>query len=169
MNRLFVVAGLAILIVALVFLNQGIKKSGLPDTDDNAPPPAAAAQPAPAAKAPAASPSTAPAALPAEQTVGNPATAKHHITVGWSYNEANQQKPQSLATPLQAVQSYVEKSGGSVSAEIVNTDVPTSDRSPAAQAVTGNGVFVDGKPVINGDVSSAPPQQVVGAIQNAAK
>jgi hypothetical protein len=169
MNRLFVIAGLAILIVALVFLNQGIKKTGLSD-DDAAPPPASAAQSAPAPKtAPGPPASPAPAGLPAEQTVGNPATAKHHIVVGWSYNEANQQKPDSLTTPLQAVQSYVQKSGGSVSAEIVNTDVPASDRSPAAQAVAGNGVFVDGKPVLKGDVSSTPPQKVIGAIQSAAK
>jgi hypothetical protein len=169
MNRLFVIAGLAILIVALVFLNQGIKKTGLSD-DDTAPPPASTAHPAPAARtAPGPPSSPAPAGLPAEQTVGNPATAKHHIVVGWSYNEANQQKPQSLVTPLQAVQSYVQKSGGSVSAEIVNTDVPASDRSAAAQSVAGDGVFVDGKPVFKGDVSSAPPQKVVGAIQSATK
>ena len=170
MNRLFVIVGLAILIAALVFLNQGIKKTGLPDTDDDAPPPQATAQPAPAAKKAAAlPPSISPATLPAEQTMGNPATAKHHIVVGWSYNETNQQKPASLAQPLQAVQDYVAKSGGSASAVIVNTDVPASDRSPAAQAVTGNGVTVDGKPVLSGDVSAAPPQKVVGAIQAAAK
>ncbi len=167
MNRLFVVAGLAILIAALVFLNQGIKKTGLPDSDDA--PPAAQSAPAPAPKAVAATPSAAPAGPPAEQTLGDPATAKHHVLIGWSYNEANQQKPEALAAPIQAVQSYVQKSGGSVSAEIVNTDVPTSDRSPAAKAVAGNGVFVDGKPVFSGDVSGAPPQKVVGAIQAAAK
>ena len=170
MNRLFVVAGLAILVAALVFLNQGIKKTGQPDTDDDAPPQQTAAQSAPAAKKPAAlPPSISPATLPAEQTLGNPATAKHHIVVGWSYNENNQKQPASLTTPLQAVQSYVAKSGGSASVVIVNTDVPASDRSPAAQAVTANGISVDGKPVITGDVSAAPPQKVVGAIQAAAK
>lgn len=168
MNRLFVVAGLAILIAALVFLNQGIKKTGQPDSDD-APPPQTAAQTAPAPKAAALPPSISPATLPAEQTLGDPATAKHHIVVGWSYNENNQKQPASLAQPLQAVQEYVARSGGSTSAVIVNTDVPASDRSPAAQAVTGNGVSVDGKPVIMGDVSAAPPQKVVGAIQAAAK
>ncbi len=167
MNRLLAVAGLAILIAALVFLNQGIKKTGQPDADDDAPPPQAAAQPAP--KAASLPPTVSSSTLPAEQTVGNPATAKHHITVGWSYNENNQKQPGSLATPLQAVQEYVAKSGGTASAVIVNTDVPASDRSPAAQAVTGNGVSVDGKPVLTGDVSAAPPQKVVGAIQAAAK
>lgn len=167
MNRLFVVAGLAILIVALVFLNQGIKKSGVPDGDDDAPPPQTAAKSAPqalAAKLP-----TGPAPLPAEQTLGNAAAAKHHVVIGWSYTEANQKNPASLNTPLQAVQAYVQQSDGAVSAEIVNTDVPPADRSPAAKTVTGNGVFVDGKPVLSGDVSANTPPQVIRAIQAAAK
>ena len=168
MNRLLAAAGLAILIAALVFLNQGIKKTGSPDTSDDAPPPQKAAQTTPAPKA-TLPPSVSPATLPAEQTLGDPATAKHHIIVGWSYNENNQKQPMSLMSPLQAVQEYVAKSGGSASAIIVNTDVPASDRSLAAQAVTGNGVSVDGKPVIHGDVSATPPQKVVGAIQAAAR
>ncbi len=163
MNRLFMGAGLAILVVALIFINKGINKAGQPDHDDDTPP---AAQSAPA---PATLPATATNDLPAEQTVGNPATAKHKIVVGWSYNENNQQKPDTLAGPIKAIQDYAQKTGGSVSAVIVNTDVPASDRSPAAQAVLGNGVFVDGKPVVKGDVSTAPPQQVLGAVQAATK
>ena len=167
MNRLFVIAGLVILVVALVFLNQGIKKAGVSD-DDNAPPPAAAKTTA--AKPPTApSSAAAPTALPAEQTVGNPATAKHHVLIGWSYNDTNQQKPQALTAPIQAVQNYVQQTGGRVSAEIVNTDVPAADRSPAARGVTGNGVFVDGKPVFRGDISTAPPSQVMGAVGAATK
>lgn len=167
MNRLFVIAGLVILVVALVFINQGINKAGRPDhDDDDASPPAAQSAPA---KTPVKLPPTATNDLPAEQTVGNPATAKHKITVGWSYNEANQQKPETLAGPIKAIQDYAQKTGGSVSAVIVNTDVPASDRSPAAQAVTGDGVFVDGKPIVQGDVSKAPSQQVLGAVQAATK
>ena len=168
MNRFFVIAGLVILVVALVFLNQGIQKSGLPDSDD-APPPAAAQTATPTAKAPAASPSAASAAaLPAEQTVGNPATAKHHVFIGWSYTSSNQQKPQTLSAPLQAIQTYVQQNPGTA-AEIVNTDVPAADRSPAARAVAANGVVVDGKPVFQGDVSSVPTPVVVKAIQAATK
>ena len=166
MNRLFVGGALVILIVALVFINQGVKKSGTPDHDEDAPPP----QSAPAAQKPAVKvpgmASTA-ADLPAEQTVGNPASAKHKIVVGWSYNKTSQQKPETLAAPLKAIQEYAQKTGSSV--VIVNTDVPVSDRSPAAQAVTGNGVFVDGKPVVAGDLSAKPAQEVVGAVQAAAK
>ena len=166
MNRLFVIAGLVILVIALVFINQGINKAGQPDHDDDAPPPAAQSAPA---KAPAKLPATATNDLPAEQMVGNPATAKHKIVVGWSYNEANQQKPDTLAGPIKPIQDYAQKTGGTVSAVIVNTDVPASDRSPAAQAVPGNGVFVDGKPVVKGDVSQVPPQQVLGTVQAATK
>lgn len=169
MNRLFVIAGLVILVVALVFINQGVNKSGQPDHDHDAPPPAAAAKPVPAANRPAPPPAVTTADLPAEQTVGNPTTAKHHVVIGWAYSDANQQKPDTLTVPLQAVQDLVKKSGGTVSAEIVNVAVPVSDRSPAAQGVAGSGVFVDGKPVISGDISSASPQQVVGAIQAATK
>ena len=165
MNRLFVIGGLVILVVALVFINQGVNKAGQPDHDDDAPPPAAKPAPAaPAVKVPAMTPSAASTELPAEQTIGNPATAKHKIVVGWSYS--GQQTPEA---PIKAIQDYAKQTGGSVSAEIVNTDVPASDRSPAAQAVTGNGVFVDGKPVVQGNLSATPPQQVIGAVQAATK
>lgn len=166
MNRLFVGAALVILIVALVFINQGVKKSGTPDHDEDAPPPRSA----PVAQKPAIKvlgmASTA-ADLPAEQRVGNPAAARHKIVVGWSYNAANQQKPETLAVPLKAIRDYAQQSGSSV--VIVNTDVPVSDRSPGAQVVTKNGVFVDGKPVISGDLSTKPAQEIVGAVLAASK
>jgi hypothetical protein len=165
MNRLFVITGLVILVIALVFLNQGINKSGVSD-DAAAPPPAAArTRPSPAA-APGPAAST---ALPAEQAVGNPATATHHIVIGWSYNDTNQQKPNALNAPIQAVQTYVQQNGGKVSAEIVNVDVPAADRSPAAQGAAANGVFVDGKPVFKGDIASVPAPTLLKAIQAATK
>ena len=169
MNRFFVIAGLVILVVALIFLNQGIQKSGRPDSNDAPPPAAQTAASAKPSAPPAAAPGSTPAAtLPAEQTVGNPATAKHHIQVGWSYTGSNQQKPQTLTAPLQAIQTYVQQHPGTA-AEIVNTDVPAADRSPAARSVSGNGVFVDGKPILNGDVSRVSPPMVLKAIQAATK
>ncbi len=165
MNRLFVGFALAVLIVALVFINQGVKKSGTPDHDEDAPPRTAAAAQKPAVKVPGMA--TTATDLPAEQTVGDPASAKHKIVVGWSYNEVNQQKPETLAAPLKAIRNYAQKTGSSV--VIVNTDVPVSDRSPAARSITKNGVFVDGKPVVSGDLSAKPAQEVVGAVQAAAK
>jgi len=167
MNRLFVIAGLVILVIALVFLNQGINKFGQPDPDDAPPPPQAAA---PSAKpAPATPVSATPSALPAEQTVGNPAAAKHHITVGWAYTDKSQQNPAALSAPIQQLQEYAQKSNGAVSLEIVNTDVPAADRSAPARAVTGNGVFVDGKQVVSGDLTAVPPQKLIGEVAAAAK
>ena len=165
MNRLFVGTGLVILVVALFFINQGVNKSGRADHEDDAPPPAAA-KPVPAANRPAPPPAVTTEDLPAEQALGNPATAKHHITIGWTYSEANQKAPDTLAKPLQAVQDLVKKSGGAVSAEIVNVAVPSADRSPAAQGVAGSGVFVDGT-AVSGDISATPPQQTTSAIQAA--
>ena len=166
MNRLFVIAGLAMLVVALVFLNQGINKSGQPDTDD-APPPAPKA--APAARPAPAPPSAASTAPPAEETVGSPATAKHHVTVGWAYTGTTGQNPTALSASLQQLRDYAQKSNGTVSLEVVNTDVPAADRSAAAKSVAGPGVFVDGKPVVTGDLAAEPPQKVLGAVAAAAK
>jgi hypothetical protein len=158
MNRLFLMIGVGIAIVALLFLSQGIKKASPTDEDlqkqaqeaaqKNAPPTPPAA---PAAKAPLAA-----GAQPSEEALGNPATAKYHISVGWVYDEANQAHPETLETPLQVVRDSVAKSQGKISAEIVNIDVPTEDRSPAGQKVTGLGVYIDGRTVISDNPSSRP-------------
>ena len=55
--------------------------------------------------------------------------------------------------PLQAIRDYVKQSGGTVSAEIVDLDVPVEDRTPAAQAVTSLGIRMDGHPLFGGNVS----------------
>ncbi len=157
MNRWFLIAGVGLLIAALVFLNQGIKKDSPTDEDlqkqtQQAQQDAQKASVKPAA-APAKPGSTA-AALPADETVGDPAKAQHHIQVGWSYDEADQANPAILNGPLQVVRDYVKTSGGSVSAEIVNLDIPVSDRPPAAKAVTTPGIMVDGKPALPGQFST---------------
>ncbi len=156
MNRLFLIVGIVILIAALAFLNQGIKKASPTDADlEQQAQQAAQAKSQPAA-APAANASQQSAltdALPAEETVGNPATAQRHIQVGWVYDEANQANPEILKGPLQAIRDYVNRSRGGVSAEIVDLDVPAEDRSPAAQAVRDLGVAVDGQPVMPGNFS----------------
>jgi len=162
MKRVLVVAGLVFLAVALVFLNQGLKKSAQPDHDDEQAqqqtqkPPAATADPR--------------AALPPEETFGNPTTAKHHILVGWVYDEANQLKPETLSASLQMIREYVKHTEG-VSAEVVNMDIPTADRSPAAQTVTALGITVDGKPLYKGNVSNMQggPRIIPGALMSAIK
>ena len=163
MNRLFLIIGIAIMIAALVFLSQGIKKASPTDKDleqqyqdaqQEAQKKAEEAQKKSAPPAAAGKPSAATDALPAEETVGNPATAQHHIQVGWVYDEGDQASPEILTGPLQVIRGYVQSSHGTVSAEIVNLDIPTADRSPAAQAVTDSGVSVDGKPVLPGSFST---------------
>lgn len=163
MKRAFVAVGVIVLAAALVFLNQGLKKSAQPDHDDDE-----------KAQQQAQKPSTAPgdptAPIPPEETLGDPATAKHHIQVGWVYDEANQLKPETLSVSLQMVREYVKHSGN-VSAEIVDMDVPAEDRSPAAQTVTALGIIVDGKSLYSGNVSGMQggPEIIPGALTSAIK
>lgn len=170
MNRLLIIAGLILLATALVFLNQGVRKSAVPDHDDDEKP----AQTQSQAQKPPLTPADPEAVLPPEETVGNPATAKHHIAAGWVYDDENQQKPETLAVPIQAIRDYVNQSEGAVSAEIVDLDVPAEDRSPAAQGVMDLGIHVDGQYLYGGNLSGAPisPGQIMqaldGAIRNGA-
>ena len=151
------IVGLVLLIVALVFLSQGVKKAGPSEHEVEAQEQAHQATPPPGA---ATGPSTgdAAAALPPEQTVGDPATAKHRMTVGWVYTEQNQPNTGALAEAIRRISGYAGK-GGTVSAEIVNLDVPPEDRSPAAQAVTTWGVTLDGRPVFEGDLGTGTPER----------
>ena len=152
MKRWLIIAGLVVLTAALVFLNQGMKKTAQPDHDDDDQPKQSQSQ----------SPATLPApggmnaVLPPEETVGNPTTAKHHISVGWVYDENNQQKPQTLTVPIQAVRDFATHMGPSVSAEIVNLDVPLEDRSLAARTVTNLGLTLDQKTLYGGNLSDSP-------------
>lgn len=150
MKRVFLIVGLVLLGGALVFFNQGVKKSATPDHDEDGNAPQAQAQKSPSA------PGASSAALPPEEAVGDPATATHHITVGWVYDEMNQQKPETLTVPIEMVRDLVGQSAGIASAEIVNLDIPVEDRSPAAQAVTELGVRVDGNPLSEGNLSETP-------------
>lgn len=176
MNRLFLMIGVAIAIVALLFLGQGIKKASPSDEDlrkeqadaqkaQTPPPP-----PAPAAK-PVAPGKQATPTLSAEEVVGNPATARHHILVGWVYDENNQAKPQTLTVPLEAIRDFVQRSKGIASAEIVNLDVPAEDRTPAARTVTDLGIVEDGRAVVTDNLSDEPAnsQQTAKLLANAIK
>jgi hypothetical protein len=163
MKRGLIVAGLVLLAAALVFFNQGLKKSAVSDEDEK--PAQAQSQ---AQKMPS-TPVDLKAILPPEETVGNPATAKHHIQVGWVYEEAYYRYPESLVTPIQAVRDFVKNSGGTVSAEIVDIDVPLEDRSPAARAVTDLGLHVDDQYLYGGNLSATPlpPEQIMQALNSA--
>lgn len=166
MNRFMVIAGLVILGTAVVFLGRGVNQNAVPEPGEDAPPKQSQPkQSPPGTPLPGAAGS--PGAVtrdPAEETVGDPATAKRHFLVGWVYDEANEAKPETLAAPLQAVRDYVGRGGGTVSAEIVDLDVPQEDRSPGAQAVTDLGVSLDGRALTDGNPSDAP-----GAVEAALK
>jgi len=159
MNRLYLIAGVIILITAMVFLSQGIKRASPSDEDLQQQAQQAQQDAHDAQKKAAATPagppkpSRAASTLLAEETVGNSAAAKHHIQVGWVYDEADQKSPEILTGPLGVIRDYANRSGGLDSAEIVNLDIPAKDRSPAALSVTQPGVYVDGKPALPGSFS----------------
>ncbi len=163
MKRWLVFAGIIVLAAALVFFNQGLKKSAAPDEDEQAPQ-TQTQKPAPA-------PATVDpnSVLPPEETAGNPATAKHHIEVGWVYDEGSQLKPETLNDSIQAVRDFVRQSAGVASAEIVDLDVPREDRSPAARTVTNLGIKMDGQSLYSGNLSEMPggAKIVYGALTGA--
>lgn len=141
MKRILPFVIVAALIIALVYVNRGINR-----TDGVT---SAAAQNA----AKAAPPPSAPAAsadsdiLQPEQTIGNPAAAKTKITVGWIYDETTQPNSTSLIAALKAVEDFAQRSSGAVSAEIVDLDVPPTDRSPESAGLTSLGIQLNGKQI----------------------
>lgn len=181
MKRWFLGAVLVILVAAFSFLSQGMHKSSLTEDQETqiaqdaqkaqeakakgaaAKPVAAPPQASPAADA---SPDTTP---PAEDVVGDPATAKHHIEVGWTYEDTDVVNSDKLKAALAEVRTFAQKSGGTVSAVIVDLDVPTGDRSPAAQGVVDLGVNVDGQSVYAQNPSNAAPGTLAAALQGAIK
>ncbi len=165
MNRFLVIAGLVILGSVVVFLGRGVNQNAVPERGEDDPPPQSQTKTLPKTPpAPTAVPTPAAGPDPSEETVGDPATAKRRLRVGWVYDEGNEAKPETLAAPLQAVRDYAGRSGGTVSAEIVDLDVPREDRSPEAQAVTDLGVSLDGQTLTDGNPSDAP-----GAVEAALK
>ena len=86
MKRLLIIVGLVLLGGALVFLNQGVRKSAVPDKDDDEQAQQSKAQPTPETPSTPADPNS---VLPAEETVGDSPAVKHRIQVGWVYSEAN--------------------------------------------------------------------------------
>ena len=115
--------------MALALLNKGIGKNAQPDTDDDDGNKQAQSQP----QKPAAPPPSAPgakASIPPEGTIGNMATAKYKITVGWQYDPANQAKPEALTQALGAVVQFVNAQKGSAAAEIADLDMPAHSELP---------------------------------------
>jgi hypothetical protein len=156
MKRWLAIAGLVVLALTLVFLNQGMKKAAAPDKDEDEAP--AQAQKAPIKTAPI-DPN---GILPAEETLGDIKTAHQHIQLGWVYTDNYYKYPENLNNAIQAVRDYVRNSNGRASAEIVDLDVPLEDRSPAAREVTDLGMQAAGQVLYSQNPTDAPvnPQQV---------
>lgn len=138
MKRFAPILGILILVGMLALLNRNINKAG---SGDGAPPPPDAAKKSTSAAATPAVNAADP--LPPEITLGS-LTAPTKITVGWVYDTANQPNPAALTAVIDAVKQRVNASNGALSAEIVNLDMPASELSPQAAAVTGLGVAVNG-------------------------
>lgn len=142
MGRIGLIVGLLVLIGALFVLNNGIHKNAQTDADEQQ---AAAAQEQQRQKAPAPVVKPKAAIAPPEEKIGNPAKAKYRITVGWTYDAANVAHPVILTQALDVVRNLAKAHPKTVSAVIADVDVPAKNRSPAARAVTGVGLAVNGK------------------------
>ncbi|MEO7720143.1 MAG: hypothetical protein ABIY70_28470 [Capsulimonas sp.] len=138
-----------VLIAALSFLSKGMNSNARPDHDEDEQQQSQAKEP-PKPAPPGARisiPSRNGDPIPSEEQIGDPATAKHKIVVGWTYTPENQAATQNLNQTLAAVRKIAQDSHGAVSVQVVNVDVPAADRSPAAQSVNDVGIMVDGKSV----------------------
>lgn len=179
MKRWFLGAVLIILVVAFGFLTQGVHKSSLTEDQEqqlaqeaqkeqaDKAKDAAAKQPA-APASPAAPVSADTATLPAEEIIGDPATAKHHLEVGWVYEDTDVVNSDRLKAALAEARTFAQKSGGAVSAVIVDLDVPAEDRSPAAQGAANLGVSLDGNSVYAQNPAEAAPGALTAALQGTA-
>ena len=161
MNRLFLMVGLAIMIAALAFLNQGIKKASPTDKDLEQQQQQAqqeAQKKAEEAQETGGACCAGPAfrrhgclAVRGNDRQSGDSAASHSSRLGVRRGKPSQ--PAILTGPLQVIRDYVNSSKGTVSAEIVNLDIPAEDRSPAAQPVADLGISVDGNPVMPGNFS----------------
>lgn len=176
MKRWFLGAVLVVLVLAFGFLKQGVHKSSM--TEDEQQQAAQEAQKAQADKAEAAAKKTAASAAsaapgaddpPSEEVVGDPATAKHHIQVGWIYSDTDAVDVSKLKAALGEVRTFALQSGGACSVVFVDLDVPAEDRSPAAKGVTDLGVEVDGQNIYDQNPAAAAPGTLAAALQGAIK
>ncbi len=181
MKQWFLGAVVLILVAAFGLLSHGMYKSSLTEdqetqiaqdaqkAQDAKAKEAAARQAAAAPPAPPAANASPDTTLLAEEVIGDPATAKHHIEVGWVYQDTDVVNSDKLGADLGEVRTFAQKSGGTVSAVLVDLDVPIEDRSPAAQGVVDLGVDVDGQSVYAQNPSNAAPGALTAALQGAVK
>ena len=92
---------------------------------------------------------------PPDETVGDPAKARHHIQIGWSYDEANQKNPAMLTGPIEAVQGLREEErrghcfGGDRQSRRARLEIGPAAAKDRHHAP---GVVVDGRTIADGAV-----------------
>lgn len=82
-------------------------------------------------------------APPDELTLGNPATAKTHVTIGYSIDETLQTNPKPLNDVITEAESW-QKSHPTASVQVVDVDIPPSERTAPSSSSVPVGVTVSG-------------------------
>ncbi len=142
-KRIGLIACLLLLVGALVYLNGGTPRTNQGNQNGQSAPAT------PAATAPASPPggvSSPSTTLPAEETVGDPVAAANKITAGWQYDTQNLLHQQALNDALNAITAFA-RAHKDTSAVVADVDVPAQSRSRPAGAVSGVGVFLNGRPL----------------------
>lgn len=155
MRRFFPVILIAILASVMFVLNQGMKKNVVADHDDDDDQQQQQQQ---TTNKPAPKPVTGASVsdpIPSEITVGNPATAKYRVTLGWTYDEGDAGHQEQAKQTVEAVRSWVT-AHPDASLEVVNLDVPSQDLSPNAASVQSEGLAVNGNSTFN--INGKPAQ-----------
>jgi len=177
MRRLFPIFLIAVLIGALYMVNQGISKNATKDHDeDEQQQEQKSDKPAPKSGGETGAHDM----LPAEITIGNPATAKYKVTLGWVYDENVLHNQAMVGQLIGSLQQWAQAGGDKVYMEIVNLDMPAEDLSPAAAQVPGLGVTINGSSIVkvnghstdlSGNIlsSNMNPPSLMSAITGAAR
>lgn len=162
------IIGLAVLIAALVTLNKGISLNAPSDADPDqsqssstqsttpqSPTQTAPTAPAPGSRAPIppgmlsapakTAANDAAGRVPEETVVGDPKTAKYHVTIGWKYDGTNQGDTSGIRDVVRQATAIAQQSQGKISVQAVDVNVPDEDRSAAAKGIETTGVSVNGK------------------------
>lgn len=144
MKRYLPLVFIAIIIVAITSLNNGIRKTAPKEHDDEE-----TAQKQKDNKPAEAAPVT--DLIPSELIINDPEKAATKATIGWIYDPKTMADPMALRMIAGAIQAWTTSTHGKTSLVMVNLDVPKDQRSPAARNVDQLGLTIDGTSVITVD------------------
>lgn len=80
-----------------------------------------------------------------EQTIGNPATAKTRITIGYIFDTQTQAHPEAASTIVDSVRGWVQQQGNAASLQLVCLDLPPDQLTDPADAKVPLGITIDGR------------------------